>query len=57
MDVVTAVVAAVMTAVAIAAVTAVMNAVVTARELLQLHANVTPDSFEHSGQNSSRLTI
>jgi hypothetical protein len=32
-------------------------AVTTARELLQLHANVMPDSLEHSGQNSSRLTI
>jgi len=58
--VMTAVVAAVMTAVATAAVTAVMTAavtaVLTAYELLQLHANIMPDTLEHSGQNSSRLT-
>jgi len=59
--VVTAAVKAVMTAAVTAAVKAVMTAVVTAvmtaHELLQLQANVMPDSLEHSGQNSSRLTI
>jgi len=34
-----------------------VTAVPTARELLQLHANVMPDSLEHGGQKSSRLTI
>jgi len=55
--VMTAVVKAVVTAAVKAVMTAVVTAVMTAHELLQLQANVMPDSLEHSSQNSSRLTI